>query len=68
LQVRFRGNADHDRSGGLGTDGSTVPVIFRSGAFVHQTIGTVGGGRTTITAPPQHSDRRPSRGYVGSTF
>jgi hypothetical protein len=36
--------------GGLGADGSIVPVIFRSGAFVHQTNGTVGGGGTTITA------------------
>ena len=36
--------------GGLGVDNTTVPVIFRSGAFVHQTNGTVGGGGTTITA------------------
>jgi hypothetical protein len=36
--------------GGLGTDGTTVPVIFRSGSVVHQAIGTIGGGGTTITA------------------
>ncbi|HET7451310.1 MAG TPA: IPT/TIG domain-containing protein [Thermoanaerobaculia bacterium] len=36
--------------GGFGNDGTTVPIVFRSGGVAHQTVGTVGGGGTTITA------------------
>ena len=35
--------------GGFGADGATVPVLFVSGAVVHQATGTVSGGGTVIT-------------------
>ena len=37
--------------GGFGANGATIPILFRSGAFVHQAIGIVGGtpAGTTIT-------------------